>query len=109
MKTKYSNPLTVVATMVFLFGHGLATPVWAESTDFVISSAFQQELKAELKSKVKSLYRNVENSVANAVLRQSELEGALPGFITRIADVFFKANSVENSIDSATEAGKINL
>lgn len=109
MKNKYRSSLAVLATMVFLLAHGLATPVWAEPTDSVVRSTFQRELKSELKSKVKSLYRNVENSVTNAVVRQSEWEAALPGFITRIAEVFFKANSVENSIDSATEAGKINL
>ena len=109
MKNKYRSSPTVLATMVFLLVHGLATPVWAEPTDFVVSSTFQQELKVELKSKVKSLYSNVENAVTNAVVRQSGLEGALPGFITRIADVFFNGNSVENSTGVATEAGKINL
>ena len=109
MKNKYRSSPAVLATMMFLVNIGLAAPVWAEPADFVISSTFQQELKVELKSKVKSLYSNVENAVTNAVVRQSGLEGALPGFITRIADVFFNGNSVENSIDVATEAGKINL
>ena len=108
MKDSYRGHMSVT-TMMFLVNIGLAAPVWAEPTGFVVSSTYRQELKTELKSNVESLYRNVENTVTNAAVRQSGLEGALPGFITRIADVFFNGNSVENSIDVATEAGKINL